>query len=520
MPDLSLLKAKDWLFYLCAFSLVAAIVLGGGTRQGFVSDVLLQLLFLPLLLIVLWRYPKSENASQITGPLIFCGLIALVPVLQLIPLPPAIWTQLPNRQLEAQSLGLVGGELPWMPISVSPTATALGATALIVPVALFLGTALLTREDRRHLCFIALVVGLISVFLGLTQVAQGPDSPLRFFDFSNPNEAVGFFANRNHFSALLYALMLIGAAWAIDCALSFGALPPDQRLGTWPLITILASFTCLVVLIGAQAMARSRAGLGLAIIAMIGVVVLSFADRRRPAGISPMTLIVSSIALAVVFAMQFALYRIMERFATDPLQDARITFAHKTWEIGKSFIPFGSGVGTFPPVYAAFEQPKDLLENTFANRAHNDLLEMWLESGVLGVALVVVFTFWFVRRTALVWRQWPADIAPIDIDLQRTATLIIILLAIHSIVDYPLSTGAIGAIFAICSALLVTPPQRARKQSQDRRPRHAVANPTAALGIEPRAAVPQQPAEPIKNWGGDVEWPSAWKKTDDPKRRE
>lgn len=47
-------------------------------------------------------------------------------------------------------------------------------------------------------------IGPASVLLGFLQVAQGPSSPLRLFEFTNLTEAVGFFANRNHFSALLY----------------------------------------------------------------------------------------------------------------------------------------------------------------------------------------------------------------------------------------------------------------------------------------------------------------------------
>ena len=51
--------------------------------------------------------------------------------------------------------------------------------------------------------------------LGHFQVAQGQASPLRFYQFTNPTEAVGFFANRNHFAALIYSVVLLTAAWAI-----------------------------------------------------------------------------------------------------------------------------------------------------------------------------------------------------------------------------------------------------------------------------------------------------------------
>ena len=97
---------------------------------------------------------------------------------------------------------ITGQAVPWMPISVSPQATLLVLLSLIPPLAVFLGAVQLSYRERRWLSLVLIGVGIVSVFLGLIQVAQGPASGLRFFEFTNPSEAVGFFANRNHFAAL------------------------------------------------------------------------------------------------------------------------------------------------------------------------------------------------------------------------------------------------------------------------------------------------------------------------------
>jgi|JRHI01.1.fsa_nt_gi hypothetical protein len=178
--------------------LVAAIVLGGGTRSGFLSDFILQLTALPLLLLAIWRCLHLPSGGPTRYALLACGLIALVPLLQLIPLPPALWTALPNRAPIVGALDLAGQRPSWMPSTVSPGATWLSFLSLIVPASIFLATVLLGYRQRRTLSVVILAMGLVSVFLGLSQVAQGPSSPLRFFEISNPSEAVGFFANRNH----------------------------------------------------------------------------------------------------------------------------------------------------------------------------------------------------------------------------------------------------------------------------------------------------------------------------------
>jgi O-antigen ligase len=519
-------RPGDSLFYLCAFVVVAALVLGGGTRNGFLSDVILQLLAVPLLLASLWRFAALPAPSPARWAAVFCGVIVLVPLVQTIPLPPEVWTKLPGRQAEIEALELTGQGLPWMPISLSPQATLLSALSLVVPIAIFLATALLGLEERRLLSVVLLVVGLLSVFLGLSQVAQGPSSPLRFFDISNPTEAVGFFANRNHFAALLYSLTLLAAAWAVDAALAREGAP-RKRYDTATVIALVASFTILVVLVTAQIMARSRAGLGLAIVALLGAFALAFAGRRHASGVTMAKFLAGVLVFTAMFATQFALFRVMERFTADPLQDARIPFARTTIEAARDYMPFGSGMGTFVPVYALFEKPHDVLTNTFANRAHNDVLELWLESGAAGLALMTVFVAWFLMRAFALWRRSPYGVREIDAALPRAATLVVGLLIAHSCVDYPLRTGAMMAIFAFACALLIAPPPTARRAETseagaERADRGPARPPAAAHPAFPLAPAQQGPAHWLQElssgprstgerWGKDVEWPEAWR---------
>ena len=452
MPYLTRLRFGA-LFFLCAAVIVAAIILGGGARSGYLSDIILQLLALPLLIAGLWRLSQLPSEQLPKGALIFCAALALLPLVQLIPLPPAIWTALPNRQPETEAFELLGRDLPWLPISISPTATWLSALSLLVPVSIFVGTSLLDYPERRWLSLVIIGVTLVSIFLGLGQVSQSLTGSMPLSGVSTASEAVGFFANRNHFAALLYSVTLFAAVWTLEAALAAGA---KQRRSTdaTTIVAVLASFTVLVMLVAGQMVARSRAGLALTIVALGGAFILAWVDRRRPKNITPAKILGASIALGLLFATQFALYRMMERFTADPLQDARIEFARTTTQAAKSFMPVGSGLGTFVPVYAMFEKPQNILANTYVNRAHNDFLELWLESGLLGLALMAVFVVWFVTRSIAVWGAAYDDTPPCNRSLARAATLVIGLLIAHSLVDYPLRTGAMMAILAFACALV------------------------------------------------------------------
>jgi O-antigen ligase len=455
---------------------------------------------------------------------LFCLAIALVPLVQLIPLPPGLWTALPNREPSAAAFEILGHPVTWMPISVSPQATWLSAVSVLPPVAIFVGTVLLTYPERRRLSLVVLAVGVLSVFVGLVQVAQGPSSPLRFFAYTNPTEAVGFFANRNHFAALLYSLTLVAAAWTVHAAMTARQARSRKQDKGWMAAPVVA-FTVVVVLVAAQAMARSRAGLGLTIMALFGAFALALSDRRGRSGLTPNRLMIGAIAVGVLFAVQFALYRILERFSFDPLTDARLGFTRNTVEAAKAYMPLGSGVGTFVPVYGMFEKPEDAMINAYANHAHNDVVEAWLESGIVGLGLMVLFAVWLVLRSIRVWRSAPPPgTRDIDWSLARAATMMVGLVALHSFVDYPLRTAAMMAIMAFACALLIDPPvgAEAREAVEPARKRDE-ARPRASLRPAPvpvLTAIPSWPAQPppgmatpaIARQEMDVEWPEAWRR--------
>jgi O-antigen ligase len=457
---------------VCAVVTVSSLVLGGGTRSGFLSDAILQLLSIPTLLVALWQLLRTQADERCSNPLFnwpvaFCAALIGVPLAQLIPLPPAIWTMLPNRQAVVETFELVGRGLPWMPISVSPEATWLSALSLIPPVAVFLSTQLLSYAERRLMSLLVLAIGLISVFLGLLQVAQGPSSPLRLFAITNTTEAVGFFANRNHFAALGYALILLAACWATDSVFRARTSFNRKVYDATALAVVVATAAIILVLLSAEAMARSRAGLALTSLALMGAFALAWKEWRRVSR-STAGLVMGAIALMCLFVAEFTLYRIMERFATDPLEDSRLPFARNTLAAAMEYMPFGSGIGSFVPVYGMYERPSDTIGNAFANHAHNDILEIGLETGIFGIVLMAFFTVWMTKTSVAIWRSSTLGRRDIDLWLARSATLIVILIAFHSFVDYPLRTAAIMAVMAFACGLLVAPQEADKVASREK----------------------------------------------------
>ena len=511
------------MFWFAAGMLSLSLVLGGGTRSGFLSDALLQLIAIPPLLIAvsgLAALVRSDPKAfrQIRPGLIFAAAIVLVPLLQLIPLPPAIWILLPGHAPLSEALAAGGINPGWMPISVTPNATMLSALSLLPPLAVFCCAVLLDAHERRLLSLLFVALAVLSAFLGLLQISQGQSSPLRFFTITNTTEAVGFFANRNHFAALLYTALPFAAVFTLDAGSMVRAGRSRALFDAGSIMPVTLSLLGFVILIAAEAVARSRAGMALTMVCLVGIGALVFVDRRHALERTPARLIVAAVVVALVLVLQFGLYRILQTFAADPLDDSRFQFLRNTAAAATAYMPFGAGMGTFVPVYQMFEKAADVFPQ-YINHAHNDLAELWLESGIVGIALLGAFLFWFAMRAAKIWRA-AASTRDLDRPLASAATLAIALVLVHSLLDYPLRTAAMMAVVAFAGALLIEPVKPARREAA--RPAHAMsaANaPPLAPAVPPMlrssqgaALAPPSPPKPAKRWGEGVAWPEAWRR--------
>ncbi len=150
--------------FVC-FLFCLALWLGGGTPQGSVQEAFLELMFLPLLgyMIVALLRGRGPGARRVA--LVLAGSVVLVPIVQLVPMPPALWSHLPHRSMFANAFRAEHMPLPWLPISLSPAITWRSLFSLIPPIAVFLAATWLNVGVRRWLTFSLIVVAFLSVLL-------------------------------------------------------------------------------------------------------------------------------------------------------------------------------------------------------------------------------------------------------------------------------------------------------------------------------------------------------------------
>jgi O-antigen ligase len=460
------------LFFAVAWTLTCSLLLGGGASNVYLTNALVQVLALPCLIVALWRLGEGRVPPAARAALVLIGATLLLNVAQLLPLPPSLWSVLPFRDRAVSALAALGEAKKWAPLSLTPEATIVGQLTLIAPVTLFMGVVFLGFRERRLLTLILLAFGFVNAFLGLAQLSQGPDGTLFFYRYGGTGQSVGLFANRNHEAALLYSLTPLAAAWIGGLAPAITIRGRKGKVDSKALIKLLAAGVTIFVLVVAALMTRSRAGVILLMAALLGGMVLQpwrqlRAGQSRTGGIY---IIVAALAMAL--GLQYGLYQILMRFEADPLGDARVAINATTAAAAWKALPWGTGLGSFVSLYPSIERPVDVLTNAYINLAHDDPLQVALEAGAPGIMLMAGFFGWFLLRCRAVWRgdrgaetdlfrqvtgDAKRDATEVDLLIARAATISLVLLTLHSLVDYPLRTNALMSLYAVFCAFLVPP---------------------------------------------------------------
>jgi O-antigen ligase len=429
-----------------AVLLALSFVFGGASNAHALRLAIVELASLPLLVMAASRLIQTGLWREHRFALGLLAAIAAVPLIQLIPLPPAIWTGLPGRDQMVLALELAGLEPGWASLSLTPDHTWRSALALAPPTAFFLAMLSLPHLKREQLVRFCIAVAVVSVILGAAQLASGGLYP---WATTGAGSVSGFFANRNHLASYLLI--------TLPFALTFGAATLRRRDRRTSALWVAALFAGLVVV--ALAAIRSRAGITLfAPVMVISLLAVWIAAGRGRPGVRLLSL-VGSVGAALTIVAVMALPPILERFDTGDAPEVRFERWPLIAETAQTYLPLGSGIGSFDAVYRSVE-PIEELDSTYFNQAHNDYLETWLEAGWLGVGVLLAFLIWYARRC---WRAWASPPSR-EGDLQRAASIGIGVLILHSIGDYPLRTTTLAVVLALCCGLL----ELAGRTGQDR----------------------------------------------------
>lgn len=434
------------IFWALVAFLCCCFTFGGASRVDVPSTIIVRAAAILLIAttLILGRYDR--DAIRVPGLILVVA--ATVTAMQLVPLPPSLWSMLPGRELVVQ-VDQATGLQSWRPLSLTPDLTLNTLMALLPPAAAVLAFGCLSYEDR-FLLLPAILIGVAaSAVIGLVQITS---HDLYFYRITNAGYPVGIFANRNHQAALVaMALPMLGVF-----ARKPGTSERMARLRTGLAATAGIALLPFILANG------SRAGLGLAIVGLAaGAALYFFRDRNSTLRISKLGVAAtaSTVLVALALVVGAALYSrndAITRISSAQMgADERFRFIPEMSRMAADFFPVGSGFGSFDSVFRSYE-PSEALEHTYFNHAHNDALELAIESGAFGFLVLTAFLGWWASRTAHYWRDLPRDGRARRFG--RLGSVMIGMLFAASLVDYPLRTPILSTLFFIAACWMAGEP--------------------------------------------------------------
>ena len=437
-------RALPW----ATFAFIALCVLFGGSavRPG-VGFLLIAAAGTALTTVVVARGGLARLAELPFAARLALVLMLAIPALQLVPLPPGLWSSLPGRALPAGTLETFGGGLPWRPLTLSIVGTVAALLCATWLVALTAALLMMDEADVRRALLLLFGLGALHLAVGAVQfMSRG-----RLLDFhgsSHRGLLLGFLANKNHSGLFLASMIPVGLA-----------LAPRGR-GKLKGALIWLAPLCLFFLVGIVA-TYSRASLLLGVAALAAAVLIGRSEGagshgKLALGVLGVALGLAALASTGVGADAVARFGLVGN-------DLRWLFWRGSWPIAVDHFPVGGGIGVFEQAFAAGER-LEWVKPTFVNHAHNDYLETLIETGPLGPLALLLLAVACAGAGLAAWRARREQAGRWGL----AGLTVVALFAAHSLGDYPLRRMATAALFffalGLCLRVLPRPvggPERA-----------------------------------------------------------
>lgn len=438
----------------------ALCVLGGGASR---PDVLSLLYLRPAAVAALAAFLllKPVRPGELKPLFALFAALVLIIAIQLVPLPPDLFLGLPGRARFGEAAAALGQAQPWRPLSLTPDLTINSLIACLPPLAALIGFTALRDEQRASLLPVLIGASVLCSLLGAAQIAGGAHSGAYLYAITHSGVAVGFFANRNHEAALLAATYPMLRVWTMMPSRS-----PEYRRARGFIAVGIGLFLIPMVLI-----TGSRAGMALTLLGIAAAYFIAPWSRLGQfwntakgrliwAGMWVLPFVVAALVAILGRAWSFQRVGLL---VDDSETELRIRNFPLMLDIVRDYMPFGTGFGSFDPIFRMYE-PDQWLSVEYFNHAHNELVEMALTGGIPALLLIAAFLIWFARAALRTIRPYRHP-SPKTL-LGRLGAVMILQFLLASIVDYPLRTPLLGVIFVFAAGWLAAGSVR-RRGSED-----------------------------------------------------
>jgi O-antigen ligase len=347
----------------------------------------------------------------------------------------------------------------WKPISVSPPDTLRGLAFLAAFSLLALAVFRELGEGRwrRRLLRTVVFTGLALTVVALLQ-AVSPE-PRRLYGVWQPSwdwAVFGPYVNRNHFAGYLVMAASLSLGLALEALARLRAAWSTRRhglllLGETEGLALARAAAGVMLLVAGLVASQSRGGVSAFACATLAVLLLILSGGAPPRSATGRRWTALAVLLLVASGVLWiGLGGVQQAFATRGIRGSRLDLWRDMLPIVPRFPLFGDGWNAFATAYPWYQT---VWKTDWIGEAHNDYLQVLLDGGLVGFALVAGL-LGLVFRAALA----RARRSPVDLGLLGA----LLGLAFHELVDFNGQIPANAATWIALAALALVPPELER----------------------------------------------------------
>lgn len=358
-------------------------------------------------------------------------------------------------------------------LSLYPHATYLNFIKLISYFIIFWLTLKIVREKKRIrvIALFIISLGFFEALYGLLKHLAGNKYIWGFSKLWGLEFMTGTYLNKNHLAGYLEIAISLAFGYIVymtlegrshkkekeirrirDIFIHFDQTDPNRFKRYLMIFIFVILFVTLIL-------TASRGGIISIAIALIIMNLLLCIKYRRVVWIF-LSLAIS--CLIIIYGTYIGLDRTLKSF-----QNIEVSFwirneiSHASLELINEYPLFGTGLGTFEEV---FRKVQCSLYNTVIDHAHNDWIELWVETGLIGL-LLVISSFLMILISSIKKWQRSEDSYRVGMGIGGIGALIS--LGLHSFTDFNMHIPANALTLAVVLAITInvlSPKRRKVKQ--------------------------------------------------------
>jgi O-antigen ligase len=439
---------------LVLFVLATVSVLFGAV-QAWVWSVYTVVIYAAFIVFV-WQRSREGSVAVLNGYSAAVGLFGVLTLFACLPLSGRLMGVLsPVRHaLLTQTRELTGLDAVWPTLSYAPLQS-LGWWAFLLGLVFLFVLLKASFESRRTLQWSLWILLGLAVIQGLYGIVQAlaPNLGVLWITYlkSGLGDARGTWINRNHFAGflgmmvpLLLGFLLSRVRWGSQ--LRFKSLVESDRIHQHSLLLL-----ALVIMALALLFSKSRAGI-LSLFIGVGAFLLMIRGRDRRLPKRFWILVGAFFGLTLLYGLRMGFDPIIDRFLALEQGNSRLEY----WKDSLAIIaehPLGIGLATFKYVFPVYNVTS-LNETITPHYLHNDLLQLLVETGWPGFALLIGAYLVFMARSFGRIRRMDFYVDPLRFFVAIGAFSGLVSISFHSFFDFNLQIPANAIYFVVLLAMV------------------------------------------------------------------